>query len=188
MTLAVHTVRKIAHRHAALADLGLILAGSLVVAASAQVRFFLPQTPVPVTLQTLAILLVGAALGTWRGMTSVILYIAAGILGLPFFAGLNGGTLALLGPTGGYLLGFVLAAGSVGWLAEHQFGRTLSSSILMFVAGQMVIYLFGILWLSGFVGGLNQAVFAGFLPFVLGDALKLTAAIWLLPTVWRLTR
>lgn len=186
MTLAVYTVRKIASQHPLLADVSLILAGSLVVAASAQIRIFLPNTPVPITLQTLAILLIGATLGTWRGMAAVATYVAAGGLGLPFFAGFGGGALALLGPTGGYLLGFVLAAGLVGWLAERKLDRKWSSALPMFLAGQLIIYLCGMIWLSHFVGGIAPALAAGVLPFLVGDGIKVAVSILALPAAWRM--
>ncbi len=188
MTLAARIENKFAIRHTWVMDAALILTGSLLIAASAQVRFYLPNTPVPVTLQTLVVLLIGAALGSWRGMAAAAVYVAAGSLGLPFFAGLKGGALALLGPTGGYLLGFVLATSLVGWMAERKLDRTVLSALPMFLAGQVVIYLCGTLWLSQFVGGFSQAMLVGVLPFVVGDAIKMVAAILILPASWQAVR
>lgn len=187
MTLAVHVLEKM-HRRSLAADIALILAGSLLIAGSAQVRFYLPNTPVPITLQTLAVLLIGAAYGSWRGMAAVVTYLAAGSLGLPFFAGLKGGAIALLGPTGGYLAGFVLAAGLVGWLAEHKFDRTVAGALPMFLGGQLVIYLCGVLWLAQFVGGFAPAVATGILPFIAGDLVKISFAMLALPLVRRWIR
>lgn len=175
-------------KHSILAEISLVLTGSLLIAASAQVRFYLPNTPVPVTLQTLAVLLIGAVLGSRRGMAAAGTYMTLGSLGLPFFAGLNGGALALLGPTGGYLFGFVLAAGLVGWLAERKADRQMLSSLPMLLAGMGVIYLCGSLWLSQFVGGFGLAITAGVLPFVLGDLLKILLASFVLPAAWRMIR
>ena len=187
MTLAVHALEKM-HRRSLAADAALILAGSLLIAGSAQVRVYLPNTPVPITLQTLAVLLIGAVYGPWRGMAAVVTYLAAGSLGLPFFAGLNGGAIALLGPTGGYLAGFVLAAGLVGWLADRKFDRTVAGALPMFLVGQLAIYLCGALWLTQFVGGLAPAVATGILPFVAGDLIKICLAMLALPLAWRWIR
>ena len=188
MTIATHLINKMSEKRTALAEISLVLTGSLLIAASAQVKFYLPNTPVPVTLQTLAVLLIGAVLGCRRGMAAAATYVTLGSLGLPLFAGMNGGALALLGPTGGYLFGFVLAAGLVGWLAERKADRRLTSSLPMFLAGLTVIFLCGSLWLSQFVGGFGPAISTGILPFLAGDAVKMLLAAFLLPAAWRLVR
>ncbi|MRR37511.1 biotin transporter BioY [bacterium] len=168
-------------------DLLLIVAGSLFVAALAQVRIPLPFTPVPLTGQTFAVLLVGAALGSRRGAASLLLYLAEGLLGLPFFAGGGSGLAYLSGPTGGYLVGFVLAAGVVGWLAEKVGVSKFLPALLIFLAGELVIFSTGVLWLGAFLG-LPQAFAAGFLPFVIGDLIKMVAAALALPAAWKLLR
>jgi len=188
MTLAVQIEKKLAIQNSWLKDVALIVVGSLLIAASAQVRIYLPGTPVPLTLQTLVVLLIGAAFGAWRGGAAAATYLAAGSLGLPFFAGLKGGALALLGPTGGYLLGFVLAAILVGWLAEQRLDRKWTSALPVFLAGLAVIYLCGTLWLSLFVGGISQALAAGVMPFIFGDLIKISAAGLFLPAAWRLMK
>ena len=168
-------------------DILLIVGGSLCVAGMAQVRIPLPFTPVPITGQTFAVLLVGAVLGSRRGAASLLLYLLQGLLGLPFFAGGASGLAILLGPTGGYLIGFVVAAGLVGLLATRGLDRRIPSALLAFLAGEVVIYLFGVAWLSVFLG-IPHAIAAGLLPFLLGDAIKLAAAGLILPAAWALVK
>ena len=168
-------------------DLLLIITGSLCVAGMAQVRIPLPFTPVPITGQTFAVLLVGASLGSRRGAASLVLYLLLGLLGLPFFAGGTSGLSALLGPTGGYLVGFVLAATLVGSLAARGLDRRVPGALLAFLAGEIVIYLFGVAWLSVYLG-IKQAIVAGFLPFLIGDAIKFVAAGLVLPAAWALVK
>ena len=170
-----------------LRDLLLIVGGSLFVAGMAQVKIPLPFTPVPLTGQTFAVLLVGAALGSRRGATSLALYLSMGILGLPFFAGGASGLATLSGPTGGYLVGFVVAAYIVGRLAENGLERRFQSAWVVFLAGEALIYLCGVAWLSVFLG-VQRALVAGFVPFLIGDAIKLVAAALALPAAWRLAK
>jgi biotin transport system substrate-specific component len=168
-------------------DVLLVVGGSLLVAALAQVRIPLPFTPVPVTGQTLAVLVVGAALGARKGAASLLLYLLAGFAGLPVFHGGTSGAAVLLGPTGGYLIGFVAAAWLVGALAARGLDRRIPTALLAFLAGEVVIYLFGVAWLSLFLG-FKGAIIGGLLPFLIGDAIKLAAAALLLPAAWRITR
>ena len=168
-------------------DLLLIVVGSLFVAALAQVRIPLPFTPVPLTGQTFAVLLVGAALGAKRGAASLGLYLLMGITGLPVFAGGASGLAYLTGPTGGYLVGFVVAAALVGLLATRGLDRRIPSALLAFLAGEVVIYLFGVAWLSVYLG-VQRAIAAGLLLFLVGDAIKLAAAALALPAAWKLAK
>ncbi len=135
MTLAVTVSRKIGLRASLLTDAALILLGSLFVAALAQARIYLPFTPVPITGQTFAVLLIGAVLGSRRGAAAIGLYIAEGALGLPFFAGGNAGWAALAGPTGGYLIGFIAAAFLVGLLTERGLDRRFRTALPAFLTG-----------------------------------------------------
>ncbi len=167
---------------------GLLLTGSLLVALFAQVRIPLPFTPVPITGQTFAVLLVGAALGARRGAAALTLYLLEGALGLPFFAGGRGGLHVLSGATAGYLFGFVLAAWLTGRLAERGLERNVRTSLLPFVAGSLVIYICGLAWLTVVRGSLRQAIILGLLPFLPGDAVKLLAAALALPAAWRLLK
>lgn len=163
----------------------LVVAGSGLVTLSAQIVIPLPFSPVPVTGQTFAVLLVAAALGPRLGPASITLYLAQGLVGLPVFAGGAAGFARLAGPTGGYLVGFLAAALVVGWLAQRGWDRRVPSAILAMLAGQVLIYAFGLAWLSRFplpVGLLE----AGLLPFLMGDAYKLALAALALPAAWRL--
>ena len=171
-----------------LRDVVLIVLGALLVAALAQVKIALPFTPVPLTGQTFAVLLVGAALGSQRGAASMALYIALGALGLPVFAGGAAGLAYLSGATLGYLIGFVLAAYVIGLLAERGLERSVRTSLLPFLVGTVIIYVCGVAWLTVIFGSLSKAVTAGLLPFLIGDAIKLVAAALVLPAAWKLVR
>ena len=167
-------------------DLVLIFMGSLLIAAFAQIRIPLPFTPVPITGQTFAVLLVGAALGSKRGLLAMLLYICEGALGLPFFAGGTGGLQVLAGATAGYLIGFIAAAYLIGLLAERGLDRSVKTSIIPFLVGTLIIYLFGVAWLGILMGSFSKAIVAGFLPFLVGDGIKLIAAALALPAAWKL--
>ena len=169
-----------------LRDATLIVLGALFVAALAQVKIPLPFTPVPLTGQTFAVLLVGAVLGSKRAAASMALYIALGAAGLPVFAGGASGMAYLSGATLGYLIGFVLAAYVIGLLAERGLERSVRTSLIPFLAGTLIIYICGVTWLTMLLGSLDKAVAAGLLPFLIGDTLKLIAAAMVLPGAWRL--
>lgn len=166
-------------------------------AAAAQVSVPLPFTPVPFTFQPMVVLIAGLVLGPRLGPASQALYLALGIAGLPVFAAsaaLPPGVLRLLGPTGGYLLAYPLAAFLTGWLAERGFDRRYLTSVIAMAAGLVVIYACGALWL-GLVArtlggsasvGVSAAVMAGVYPFVLPDLIKVSAAAAILPGLWRL--
>ena len=161
-------------------------------AAAAQVSIPLPFTPVPFTLQPMIVLLGGAALGARLGMTSQVLYLLLGAAGLPVFAAspvLPQGLLRLLGPTGGYLLAYPLAAFIAGTLAERGFDRRYVTSVIAMAAGLAVVFASGVLWLAWFARpaalGLGPALSAGLYPFVLADLLKICAAAAVMPAVWK---
>lgn len=158
-------------------QIALIIAGSLLVALSAQLTIPLPF--VPLTGQTYAVLLVGALLGSRRGGLSMLLYVIGGQAGLPFFAR-SGGP-----PTMGYVFGFVLAGIIVGWLAERGWDRNFKTAVAAMSIGEIAIYLIGLPWLAMFIGW-NTAITAGLLPFVVGDIVKLLLAAATLPIGWRL--
>jgi biotin transport system substrate-specific component len=157
------------------------------VALAAQVSFDLPFTPVPITGQTFAVVLVGAALGPVLALASLGLYLFVGALGAPVYADGNHGWDVLTGPTGGYIVGFVLAAVLTGWLAERRWDRRFSSAVAAMLSGNVVIYLVGLPWLSVKLDtGLEKTFELGLYPFVVGDLLKLYLAGALLPGAWRL--
>jgi biotin transport system substrate-specific component len=164
----------------------LVLAGSALIALAAQLRIALPFSPVPVTGQTFAVLLVAAALGR-LGVVSLAAYLAEGAVGLPVFAGGATGLAYMSGPTGGYLVGFVLAAAIVGYAAERQWDRRLATSLLAMLAGEVVIYACGVAWLAQFPLPVSPLQ-AGLVPFIPGDLFKMILAALALPGAWRLVR
>jgi len=166
-------------------EIALILGGSLLIALSAQLRFVLPFSPVPITGQTFAVLLLGALYGSKRGPATVVTYLALGAVGLPVFAGGAFGIARLVGPTGGYLVGFVAAAFVVGLLSERGWDRKLWTTAVGMIIGNGIIYVAGVLWLSRFVGW-PAVLSTGVLPFLAGDALKIALATILLPAGWKL--
>ncbi|HSL84237.1 MAG TPA: biotin transporter BioY [Thermoanaerobaculia bacterium] len=169
----------------ALADAVLILAGSALVALSAQVVVPLPWTPVPITGQTFGVLFVGALLGSRRGALALTAYLLEGAAGLPVFAG-GGSTLAwLAGPTAGYLWSCPLAAWLVGRLAERGWDRRFATAVLALAAGNAVIYAVGLPWLAFYVGW-ERVLVAGFFPFLPGAAVKIALAAAALSGAWRL--
>ena len=167
-------------------DAALIVAGAALTALSAQVAFTVPWTPVPYTLQTGAVLLVGTALGTIRGAASMLLYVLVGALGLGVFAEGEGGVARLLGATGGYLIGFILAAAVVGRLAEAGWDRTFLRAAGLMTIGTLVVYAIGVPVLA-VVAELPPAVAieVGALVFLPSDLAKVAVAALLLPLAWR---
>jgi biotin transport system substrate-specific component len=168
-----------------LTDALLVLAGTAFVAVAAQVSISLPFTPVPITGQTFAVVLVGASLGALLGLASLGLYLFVGALGAPVYADQQHGWDVLTGPTGGYIVGFVLAAVLTGYLAQKRWDRRFSSAVAAMLSGNVVIYLVGLPWLAAKIdAGLEDTLEAGLYPFVVGDLLKLYLAGALLPAAW----
>lgn len=168
----------------------LALVGSAFVAVSAQI--YVPLWPVPITGQTFAVLIVGMAFGWRLGAVTLLLYLAEGAAGIPVFAKLSAGPAVIVGPTGGYILGFVLAAAVVGYLAQRGWDRNVGLTALAMLIGNIAIYLPGLPWLAVYLAGIGTenpvgaAIAGGLVPFLPGDALKLALAACLLPLVWRL--
>ena len=164
-----------------------VLAGAAVIAACAQVSIPLGFTPVPLTGQTFAVLLVGAALGSLAGTASALIYVAAGALGAPIYAGHTQGWHVLNSATGGYLVGFIAAAAVTGALAERRWDRRFSSSLGALLTGNVIIYTCGVAWLARSLHvDTAKALEYGLYPFVAGDLIKLYLAAAVLPTAWRL--
>lgn len=184
-TIGLTVAERIGLGRSKVVDAMLVISGAALVSLLAQVRIPLPFTPVPITGQTFGVLLIGAGLGARRGAASLALYLALGAAGLPVFAGGSGGLARFLGPTAGYLVGFLIAGWVVGWLAERGWGRGLRSSVPMFLIGQAIIYAFGVAWLAAAIGP-TAAVVEGLLPFLPLDALKVGLAAAVLPSTWRL--
>ena len=166
----------------------LVLSFALLTALAAQIRIPLPFTPVPITGQSFAVLLSGAALGGFAGAASQTLYVMMGLV-LPFYAGGASGWEHATGATGGFLIGFIAAAAVVGFLAERSQDRTPAAAIPAFLSATVVIYLFGVPWLSAALGvSWVHATELGMAPFVIGDLAKAVLAGVLLPLTWKLIR
>jgi len=165
---------------ALLYDIVLIVGASLFIALSAQLTMTIPLSPVPITGQTFAVLLTGALLGSRRGGMAIILYLLEGISGVPVFAGAGFGMTHLVGPTGGYLIGFIPAAFVCGLMAERGWDRRVLTVFLMMVIGTIVIFFFGLFWLAPFTGTGN-VLSMGLYPFIPGALIKIALATILLP-------
>lgn len=166
-------------------SLALVLGGAVLTGLAAQISIPVPGSPVPVTGQTFAVLLVGAALGTRRAVASMALYLAAGFAAVPWFAG--GATGSIHAPTLGYLIGFLIAGGFVGRCAELGADRSPWKTALTMAAGNVLIYAFGVTYLAFSLHvSARVAISLGLTPFLLGDALKIALASGLLPGTWRL--
>jgi biotin transporter BioY len=169
-------------------DVVLIIIGSLVIAASAQIAV---GWPVPITGQTFAVLMIGVLFGSKRGSLTVLAYILEGLSGFAFFAQGKAGFIALGGPTGGYLIGFIFAAYIVGLLAEKGWDKRIETTILTMIFGNLIIYAFGLSWLfvlapSGKLTDAKGILAVGLYPFIIGDIIKIALATALLPAGWKL--
>lgn len=164
-------------------DLLLIAAGAGLTAALAQVA--VPLWPVPITGQTLAVLLVGGTLGAARGTLSMLLYAVLGIVGLPIFSDGSAGFGVIAGPTGGYIVGFVFAAAFTGWLAQRSWDKKFLRAALSFLGGTVVTFVFGLSWLAIDLHlSLEQTLQGGLYPFIIGGIVKALIAAALIPSVW----
>lgn len=171
---------------------GLCLGFSLFMALMAQISIHLPFTPVPITGQTLGVLLTGALLGPRLGFATMLVYLAEGAMGLPFFSSGRGGFAHLMGPTGGYLISFPFAALLVGWLSTRGWDRHYAWTALAMLAGSVVIFAMGASWLgiwlslAGKYNSFEALMMMGVWPFLPGNGIKILLAITLLPSAWRL--
>jgi len=162
-------------------DIILVLSFSIITGLAAKLKIEIGA--VPITMQTFAVLLSGALLGSRRGMASQLTYLLMGLAGLPWFAR-GGGIQYIMSPTFGYIIGFVLAAYFIGWICERGFDRQLKTAILAMLFGNIILYIPGLFWLAKFVG-LGKVLSIGFYPFVIGDLLKIFLAGSILPIGWK---
>jgi biotin transport system substrate-specific component len=182
-----------ANGHATAIRVAATLFVTVLTAAASQISVPLPFTPVPFTFQPMIVLLGGVVLGPSLGMAAQVMYLAAGLAGLPVFAyspELPQGALRLLGPTGGYLMAYPLAAWVAGVLATRGFDRRYLTSVVAMAAGLAVVFAGGVTWLSLYAPGaearsLQAALATGFYPFVLADTIKLCLAAAVMPVAWR---
>lgn len=160
-------------------EAGLILGSSLLIALSAQVAF---GWPVPATGQTFAVLMIAMVLGSRRAALAVLAYICEGLAGLPVFAQFKSALPTLLGPTGGYIVGFLAAAYLVGFLAQRGWDRKIITTVAAMLTGEVVIYAFGLCWLAFVMrgAGIQNVLAVGLYPFLLGEVIKIALALWLL--------
>ena len=166
-------------------NIALVVVGALLIVASAKVSIPVPGSPVPITGQTFGVLLVSGSLGFRRGLASVGLYVLIGLIGLPFFAENKGGVAVILGATGGYIVGFLIAGSIVGRLAELGWDRRIVGALGAMAIGNVVIYLIGVPWLMAVATlDLPTGIAKGLTPFLLGDALKLILAAIAFPAAW----
>jgi biotin transport system substrate-specific component len=164
-------------------DVVLVVAGAALVTVLAQVA--IPLWPVPITGQTLAVLLVGSTLGWARGAISMVLYAVLGLVGLPVYSDGSHGAGVLFGATGGYIIGFIVSAALVGWLAERQWDRKVLKAIVTFVAGSVVVFAIGLPWLAVVLHtDLPTTLQYGLYPFIIGGIIKAVIAAGLLPLAW----
>jgi len=164
----------------------LVFAGSLLLVACALIRIPLPVTPVPITMQTFGVLVIAGALGMRLGVGAVALYLAYGLVGLPVFAGGAVGLTALTGTTGGYLVGFLLAAAFCGFATDRGWTRGVVGAVGVMTHATAIIFIPGVAWIATITGGFESALAAGLWPFLPGAAIKIALAAMLLPAAWRL--
>jgi biotin transport system substrate-specific component len=165
-------------------DLLLVVAGAGLVGLLAQITIHLSFTPVPITGQTLGVLLVGTSLGLRRGAAALTLYAVAGLIGVGWFAG---GQSGYVGANFGYILGFIASAAVCGYLAERRADRRLISAVPAMIVGEVIMYVIGVAWLAVDLHlSIGTAISEGFVPFWIADAIKCALAAGLLPSTWRL--
>jgi biotin transport system substrate-specific component len=169
-------------------DIVLVAAGAALTAIAAQVQ--VPMWPVSITGQTLAVLLVGTALGAVRGGIAMALYAVLGIVGLPVFTGSSSGWGVIAGPTGGYIIGFIFSAILTGWLAQRTWDRKLLRAFAAFLAGSVVTFAFGLPWLAislgnlGYPHDLNSVLMGGLYPFIVGGLIKAALGAGIITLAW----
>ena len=166
-------------------DIFLILVSVALLGIMANIR--IPLWPVPVTMQTFGVFLIAFFFGSRKGFLTIAAYLLAGIVGFGVFAGYKSGYAAFLGPTAGYLIGFLFMAFFVGKLIEKGYGRTKSSVFLCMIIGNIILYTFGLTGLWLYLGkiGIWKVLMAGLIPFIIGDAIKIAGAVALFPYLWK---
>ena len=166
-------------------DTFMILVSVVFLAGMAQLR--IPLWPVPITMQTFGLFAIAFFFGSKKGALSILAYVLAGIVGFGVFAGGKSGLASIMGPTGGYILGFLACVYVVGLMIEKGYGRTKKSVLLCMVIGNVIIYACGLTGLWIYLGnvGVWKILMAGLIPFLIGDALKIVAAVGLFPYLWK---
>ncbi|CAB4838242.1 MAG: hypothetical protein F2766_01840 [Actinobacteria bacterium] len=188
MTFAAGSLRaRVMPRSSAISNIALISGGVLLLAASAQIAIPVPGSPVPVTGQTLGVLLIGTSYGSGIGLATFAIYLLAGIAGAPVFAGASFGIEKITGATGGYLIGMLITTYVLGLLANRRFDQKFLTALPSMLLGNLIIFSCGIIWLHHFTGkDWTWTINAGLTPFIVGEILKIAIAGTSLPILWRL--
>lgn len=173
--------------YALIYDFFLVIFSFFLIVFSSRVVIPLPFTPVPITMQTFAVLLSGIILGSKNGVISVLIFIFSGIAGLPVFAAGNSGIFYLSGPTGGYIIGFIIASFLTGFFAERDWDRKIHRSFFLMFAANISIYIPGLIWLGRFTG-YRYVLHLGFFPFIIGDIIKIIFATIILHSRWGIVK
>ena len=181
----MNTIPAVLDQRRAITQVLLVIAGSAIIAIAAQIAIPIPFSPVPLTLQPLAVLLVGIALGATRGSAAATLYLLEGAAGLPVFAQGHGGALWLIGPTAGYLLSYPFAAFVAGWFSQRGWGSTIARALAGMLVALAIIYAGGWAWLA-VLAGPRAALAMGIVPFVIADMIKVAIGAALLPSAEKL--
>jgi biotin transport system substrate-specific component len=176
-------------RASALTNTSLLLGGTVFMSLMAQIALPVPGSPVPITGQTLGVLLIGTAYGASLGLATIAIYVALGLAGAPILAQGAHGYARLAGPTGGYLVGMVLAAFAVGVLANRRWDVRLQTALVQMIVGEILVFAPGLIWLKLYTGASwSWTLAAGFTPFIVGEVIKIGIAGTALPSVWALVR
>ncbi len=168
--------------------IALVILGVFALAVAAKIKLPIPPSPVPVTMGTFAVLTIGAAYGARLGLVTILAYMLVGALGFDVFANSSAdknGLVYMMGGTGGYLVGYVLATGALGYFARKGWDRSVVMMAVAMLIGNVLIYVPGLLWLQQFASGWAQTFEWGITPFLIGDAMKLLAAAIVLPAIWK---
>lgn len=187
LAIALWPTQEESSTQAALRFIALAIIGAALLAISAKIRVPLPFTPVPMTLQTIAIMGLGAAYGMRLGLATVLLYLAIGALGMDVFTSStadNNGLVYMMGGTGGYLVGFIIAMGVIGYFAERGWDRSIVKLFGLMLFADAIIFGLGLLWLGNLVGWDKPILEWGLYPFVVGDLIKIALASALIPAIW----
>jgi len=164
----------------------MVVLGIAALAIMSKIQIFMPGNPVPITLTTFGVLTIGATFGARLGLMTVLGYLALGAMGATVFAGEKAGLTYMMGGTGGYLVGYALAAAALGYVARLGWDRSVVLMAVAMLIGNALIYVPGLLWLNQFASGWEQTLAWGITPFLIGDALKLALAALIVPALWKL--
>ncbi len=185
-TLATVLWPKLAADRNWLRQITLAIIGVALLILSSKIK--IPFYPVPVTMQTFIVLALGIVYGWKLGTSTILLYLAAGVMGIPVFAGTGAGFAYLAGPTGGYLIGFVIAAAVTGYLAEKGWDRKIVLTFIAMLIGNIIIYIPGLIWLANVLGWDKPILEWGLYPFIVGDLTKIVLAMLVIPMAWKMTK